>query len=312
MASGSKMISPKSSKQVEAEEEVADGRFEIGDDSDLENDEELSLDNLREPPPPYEISGDDSNSHGPPAQEPRHGESGVLREEISSPEEPQAEESRTAREHVVRKGDTVRSLALKYNLDPYDLITLNKLPHSAMHMSPNLLQTRKSVLLSQPRADRGQQGGNEQDDEQRTRERQVKRFQILTKTPDPGIAKAYLAVQNLDDSISLSEPSSVLFEAFDGDYENSVQADNKPVNSQEKFKQKGKVTIEGRAVDRYYSDEEWAARVAREDRDEAERKRRGGALSGLKGILGGKADKGKASAVRKGNYIQGAPWIESR
>jgi hypothetical protein len=138
------------------------------------------------------------------------------------------------------------------------------------------------------------------------------RFQILTKTPDPGIAKAYLAVQNLDDSISLSEPSSVLFEAFDGDYENSVQADDKPVDSQEKCKQKGKVTIEGRAVDRYYSDEEWAARVAREDRDEAERKRRGGALSGLKGILGGKADKGKASAVRKGNYIQGAPWIESR
>lgn len=117
MASGSKMVSPKSSKQVEAEQEVADGRFEIGDDSDLENDEELSLDSLREPPPPYEISGDDPNSHGPPAQEPRHGESGVLREEISSPEEPQAEESRTAREHVVRKGDTVRSLALKYNLD---------------------------------------------------------------------------------------------------------------------------------------------------------------------------------------------------
>jgi hypothetical protein len=138
------------------------------------------------------------------------------------------------------------------------------------------------------------------------------RFQILTKTPDPGIAKAYLAVQNLDDSISLSEPSSVLFEAFDGDYENSVQADDKPVDSQEKCKQKGKVTIEGRAVDRYYSDEEWAARVAREDRDEAERKRRGGALSGLKGILGGKADKGKASVVRKGTYIQGAPWIESR
>lgn len=117
MASGSKMISPRPSKQVEAEQEVADGRFEIGDDSDLEDDEDISQNRLREPPPPYEISGDDSDSRNATAQEPRHGESGVLREEISSPEEPQAEESRTAREHIVRKGDTARSLALKYNLD---------------------------------------------------------------------------------------------------------------------------------------------------------------------------------------------------
>lgn len=198
-------------------------------------------------------------------------------------------------------------------------------------MSPNLLQTRKTVLLSQPRPDRGQQGGTEQEDERRTRERQVKRsvsarysacdrstltislrrsyrFQILTKTPDPGIAKAYLAVQNLDDSISLSDPSSILFNAFEGDYESSTQADKPSEKHGEKNTQDGKVTVEGRAVDRYYSDEEWAARAAQETQDEAERKKqqRGG-FAGLKGILGGKQDKGKASVVRKGNYIQGAP-----
>ena len=145
------------------------------------------------------------------------------------------------------------------------------------------------------------------------------RFQILTKTPDPGIAKAYLAVQNIDDSISLSDPSSILFNAFEGDYESATQAD-KPSEAQSEAekkpasgKGKGKVTIEGRAVDRYYSDEEWAARAAEETRDEAERKRQRGGFAGLKGILGVKQDKGKSPAVvKKGNYIQGAPWIESR
>jgi hypothetical protein len=132
----------------------------------------------------------------------------------------------------------------------------------------------------------------------------------LTKTPDPGIAKAYLAIQNLDDSISTSTPGSVLFESdpFDPEsYESqSTTGEEKSGDSEKEKPKPGQVTVEGRAVDRYYSDEEWAARIAQESSSSS----KGKSKSGLRGLLGSK-DKGK-TAVRKGDYIQGAPWIESR
>jgi hypothetical protein len=129
----------------------------------------------------------------------------------------------------------------------------------------------------------------------------------MTKTPDQGIAKAYLAVQNIDDSISLSSPGNVLFDAYEHDSQ-SEPADKPPA---EKSKSVANVSVEGRAVDRYYSDEEWAERMARETREEElNRSKQSG--FGLKGLLGVKQNKGKGSNVKKGNYIQGAPWIESR
>ena len=133
------------------------------------------------------------------------------------------------------------------------------------------------------------------------------RFQVMTKTPDQGIAKAYLAVQNIDDSISLSSPGDVLFDAN----ENDNQAESADKTPAEKSKIRANVSVEGRAVDRYYSDEEWAERMARETREEEERRSKRSGF-GLKGLLGGKQDKGKGTNVKKGNYIQGAPWIESR
>jgi hypothetical protein len=133
------------------------------------------------------------------------------------------------------------------------------------------------------------------------------RFQVMTKTPDQAIAKAYLAVQNIDDSISLSSAGNVLFDA----YENDNQAESVDKTPAEKSKTRAHVSVEGRAVDRYYSDEEWAGRMARETREEEERRSKRSGF-GLKGLLGGKQDKGKGTNVKKGNYIQGAPWIESR
>lgn len=75
-------------------------------------------------------------------------------------------------------------------------------------------------------------------------------------------------------------------------------------------------TIENRAVDKYYSDEEWAKRVEEEMRTVAGGSNSSGSSNGgggrgwLSGLTGGKG-KGK-SGVRKGEIVQGAPWIESR
>jgi hypothetical protein len=95
----------------------------------------------------------------------------------------------------------------------------------------------------------------------------------------------------------------VLFDA----YEAETHMDE---TSSEKEKPRANVSVEGRAIDRYYSDEEWAARTIREQKEEEERRSKRSGF-GLKGLMSGKYDKGKSSAVKKGNYIQGAPWIES-
>lgn len=63
---------------------------------------------------------------------------------------------------------------------PYDLIKINSLPHSALHANPNLLQTRKTVLLSRPKGDaQGVEGDRGivgvEEDERRKEERRVKR-----------------------------------------------------------------------------------------------------------------------------------------
>lgn len=121
MATGSSTSLPKSSKQIEAEQDVQDDRFEIGDDSDSEDDQDEGiLANVsREPPPPYESKEDENeaNSLDRSAQMGRADQGHVLDEAPDLPDETQNHDERPAREHTVCKGDTIRSLALKYNLD---------------------------------------------------------------------------------------------------------------------------------------------------------------------------------------------------
>jgi hypothetical protein len=104
--------------------------------------------------------------------------------------------------HLVMKGETIRSLATRYGLDvchipppqplsyadytfqptqPYELIKLNSLPFEALQSNPQLLQTRRFVLLSRPsprsRGTDGLEGeaGDDEEEEARKEERRLKR-----------------------------------------------------------------------------------------------------------------------------------------
>ena len=113
MASGSKTSLTKTSKQVEAEEQdQADDRFEIGDDSDLED--EIDGD----APPPYEAKDIEPACQRDLSQQTIRADQGLSEgDELRQAREMQEADERAIKEHVVCKGDTVRSLALKYNLD---------------------------------------------------------------------------------------------------------------------------------------------------------------------------------------------------
>ena len=114
MASGSKTSLTKTSKQVEAEEQdQVDDRFEIGDDSDLEDGEQDG-----DAPPPYEAKNIEPDCQREPSQQTIRADQGLIEsDELRQAGEEQDADERAIREHVVCKGDTVRSLALKYNLD---------------------------------------------------------------------------------------------------------------------------------------------------------------------------------------------------
>lgn len=98
-------------------------------------------------------------------------------------------------EHVVRRGESLRAIARRYAVDvshfkrppakltnpkPYELLKLNNLPPAALLTNPTLIQTRKTVRISSIRPETSPA-------------RELKRFQIVTKTADPAIGKVYLA-----------------------------------------------------------------------------------------------------------------------
>jgi len=108
----------RSTKEVEAEQAAGDERFEIGSDSDEEeqNEEGISRREKRaqDPPPPYAAEEEDGhlNRDGQCTAQPvgRQGEEAETEDnEVTNDARP--------RTHVVCKGETVRSLSLKYNLD---------------------------------------------------------------------------------------------------------------------------------------------------------------------------------------------------
>lgn len=77
--------------------------------------------------------------------------------------------------HTVRRGDTLRSIALRYSADPHDLLRMNDLPHACLAGNEGLLQARKHVVV---RANASASSGIEPETPeraQRKRERMVKR-----------------------------------------------------------------------------------------------------------------------------------------
>lgn len=113
--------------------------------------------------------------------------------------------------HKIQRGDTLLSIARKYAADPHEIICLNSLPPSALGSYPRILQTRKTLIISQriiPRIPSSQSSGehmdvgqerNEEEIEERKRQRQEKRFQLLTKTTDPTIGRAYIGVEEIEE-----------------------------------------------------------------------------------------------------------------
>lgn len=108
----------RSAKEREAEQEAGDERFEIGSDSDdEERDDEGTTRNekrTQDPPPPYVAEEQDNspNKDGQQAVEPL-----AAQEEEAETEDNENTSDVPPRTHVVCKGETVRSLSLKYNLD---------------------------------------------------------------------------------------------------------------------------------------------------------------------------------------------------
>lgn len=80
----------------------------------------------------------------------------------------------------------------------------------------------------------------------------MKRFQLLTKTTDVGVGRAYLALaEGEDDRHVLESGSGEMLEKEGGGSGKKVR------------KQEGK---EGRALEAYFEDEEWEGEVGRAER----------------------------------------------
>ena len=129
---------------------------------------------------------------------------------------------------------------------PHELLTLNDLPPSVMSTTPHLLRTRKTLIISRRRVNTAHvqpsdpQPVDEETERKRQREREVKRFQLVTKTVDPGVGRAYLS---LEDEV----------DALDGQYSGETKEGGKkpyPLEPEE------------RAVGRYWEDEDWERKAA--------------------------------------------------
>jgi hypothetical protein len=100
--------------EAERESRKGDERFEIGDDSDLDEEE---MDN---PPPPYvseNLKEPERSEHPGNGQGDIHAPQPTDLDQAQIPAELEEVQSYEPREHLVQKGDTIRSLALKYRID---------------------------------------------------------------------------------------------------------------------------------------------------------------------------------------------------
>jgi hypothetical protein len=163
--------------------------------------------------------------------------------------------------HTVARSDTVLSVARKYAADvrslhllafkadyqPHELLSLNNLPPTALSSNPRILQTRKSIIISQRQIPKSQLSTldsapsiDPEEAKRRQEERAVKRFQLVTKTIDPGVGKAYLSLQGGSSDAHPLEMGSG--EAMTGDGGSKKQ---------------GNLSKEDRAVEQWFEDDEW-------------------------------------------------------
>ena len=213
------------------------GQFKIGDDEDQDDDAE------GDEPPSYDdvsageqinVSGDDDLS----AMNRVEG--------VSGDEEKEVEMEVVEVKHPVSRSDTLLGIARKYAADvslldpshadkpllvpseqsltiitpqPHDLLTLNNLPPTTLSAHPHLLHTRRTLLISRRLVPKSSLPStllfsapdlepNPEEAARREKERQVKRFQLMTKTVDPGVGAAYLGLSELEENRDVLDDGS--------------------------------------------------------------------------------------------------------
>jgi hypothetical protein len=130
----------------------------------------------------------------------------------------------------------------KLTSQPHELLSLNKLPPTALSTNPRILQTRKTIIISQRKLPISQLNQitetTPEEDKRRAEERAVKRFQLVTKTVDPGVGKAYLSIQG-DAPHPLENGSGEVLDKEGG------------------VKKRGNLSKEDRAMEQWFEDDEW-------------------------------------------------------
>lgn len=132
-----------------------------------------------------------------------------------------------------------------------------------MNTNPRLIQARRQLIIARRLVPKGSipptafdtldSGLSPEEQEKREAERRVKRFQLLTKTTDPGVGRAYLALaEDGDDVHALDLGSGEVVDGHGGGWKKKIRA--------------GKAGREGRALEQYYEDEEWEGEVGRAQR----------------------------------------------
>ncbi|RDB26202.1 hypothetical protein Hypma_006844 [Hypsizygus marmoreus] len=237
--------------------------FVLGDDEDedseAELDEKLETDGAAEPSPPAKAIQRPSTPH----------EDLEIQHPIPSAGSPDSKEEpvtaasqSTPLKYHITKTDTLQGIVLRFRVDPYELCRLNNLPPSTLSTTPHLLHTRRFLLLppsahqapiyrEPPEVARARE-------ERRGRERAEKRLQTMTKEVDWRVAKAYVALAE--------------------DQEEEEEGARKM-----KEQGMGRTTLEARAIERYFDDDEW----------EAGQRQVGGSTSGMVSSCGRSKDNEK-------------------
>jgi len=148
---------------------------------------------------------------------------------------PESQDASQPPVHYIKRGDTLLGISLKYGVNGHVLCRLNNLDVSALRTNPQLLHTRRTLLLprgtSRPPTPPPPSALRELE-----RERSAKRFSSVTKEADKGVVRAYL---------SLAEGDDAIFDKEGQEKAGARGSDGKTLRP------------EGVAVDRYLDDADW-------------------------------------------------------
>ncbi|OCF61668.1 hypothetical protein L486_01326 [Kwoniella mangroviensis CBS 10435] len=152
--------------------------------------------------------------------------------------------------HQIQKSDTLLSISRRYATDPHELLSLNNLPYTALSTHPRILHTRKILIISRrqiplskiPSHPVTSNSPFREENEEREKSKQLKRFQLLTKNTDLGIANTYLNLSELEESSGVDSLAGGSGETMDGHKKKQLA---------------NKENREQRALVSFFEDDEW-------------------------------------------------------